>query len=163
MREHEPFFSGRLKQKEKLRSRNVNRGRIEIIGDILEVCLDGVTKRTHIMYKGNLSYSMLRQYTEELIRKGLVEEKNSGSFATTEKGRAFLKYYEGIREMLVENESILDEVALTQVIHSGSKLLSLGVSKKFLQRIEMSDEQERDLLKGILYLRDKAKDLSDGN
>src|SRR5947208_15681875 len=107
MREQEPFFSGKLKQKEKLRSRNVNRGRIEIIGDILQACLDGVTKRTHIMYKGNLRYSMLKEYTEELTRKGLIAEINTSSFATTDKGTAFQKYYEAIREMLAEHESIL--------------------------------------------------------
>jgi len=162
MREQDPFFPNKLKHK-KPRSRNANRGRIEIIGDILEVCLDGVTRRTHIMYRGNLSYLMLREYTEELIRKSLIEEKNSGSFITTEKGRAFLKYYERIREMLAENESNLDEVVFTQVIPTGSKLLSLGLSKKFLQKIKISDEQERDLVKGILYLREKAKDISDGN
>jgi len=162
MREQDPFFPNKLKHK-KPRSRNANRGRIEIIGDILEVCLDGVTRRTHIMYRGNLSYLMLREYTEELIRKSLIEEKNSGSFITTEKGRAFLKYYERIREMLAENESNLDEVVFTQVIPTGSKLLSLGLSKKFLQKIKISDEQERDLVKGILYLREKAQDISDGN
>ena len=74
--------------------------------------MDGVTRRTHIMYRGNLSYLMLREYTEELIRKSLIEEKNSGSFITTEKGRAFLKHYERIREMLAENESNLDEEAV---------------------------------------------------
>jgi len=162
MREQDPFFPNKLKHK-KPRSRNANRGRIEIIGDILEVCLDGVTRRTHIMYRGNLSYLMLKEYTEELIRKSLIEEKNSGSFITTEKGRAFLKHYERIREMLAENESNLDEVVFTQVIPTGSKLLSLGLSKKFLQKIKISDEQERDLVKGILYLREKAKDISDGN
>jgi len=162
MREQDPFFPNKLKHK-KPRSRNANRGRIEIIGDILEVCLDGVTRRTHIMYRGNLSYLMLKEYTEELIRKSLIEEKNSGSFITTEKGRAFLKHYERIREMLAENESNLDEVVFTQVIPTGSKLLSLGLSKKFLQKIKISDEQERDLVKGLLYLREKAKDISDGN
>ena len=162
MREQDPFFPNKLKHK-KPRSRNANRGRIEIIGDILEVCLDGVTRRTHIMYRGNLSYLMLKEYTEELIRKSLIEEKNSGSFITTDKGRAFLKHYERIREMLAENESNLDEVVFTQVIPTGSKLLSLGLSKKFLQKIKISDEQERDLVKGILYLREKAKDISDGN
>jgi len=162
MREQDPFFPNKLKHK-KPRSRNANRGRIEIIGDILEVCLDGVTRRTHIMYRGNLSYLMLKEYTVELIRKSLIEEKNSGSFITTEKGRAFLKHYERIREMLAENESNLDEVVFTQVIPTGSKLLSLGLSKKFLQKIKISDEQERDLVKGILYLREKAQDISDGN
>jgi len=162
MREQEPFFPNKLKHK-KPRSRSANRGRIEIIGDILEVCLDGVTRRTHIMYKGNLSYLMLKEYTEDLIRKDLIGEKNSGSYITTEKGREFLKHYKRIRELLAENESNLDEDVFAQVIPIGSKLLALGLSKKFLQKIKISDEQERDLVKGLLYLREKAKDISDGN
>ncbi len=116
------------------------------------------------MYKGNLSYIMLKEYTKELVRKGLVEEEDAGSFITTEKGRAFLAYYEHIKEMLAENESSLDEVeSCAKVIPACGKLLSLGVSKKFLQQIKISDEQERDLVKGILYLRERVKDLADGN
>jgi predicted transcriptional regulator len=163
MREQDPFFPSKPKHVVGLRPkpRRGNRGRIEIIGDILAVCQEALARRTHVMYKGNLSYVMLREYMEELVRKGLIEERNRGSYLTTEKGRAFLKYYEVIRKMLAEDESNLCQVA--EVITSGSKLLSLGVSSKFLQRTRMSGEQERDLVKGILYLRERARDLYDGN
>lgn len=73
--------------KGKLRSRQANRGRIEIIGDILAVCLEGKAIRTHIMYMGNLSYLVLKEYTKELMEKGLLEEVHGSSYRTTEKGR----------------------------------------------------------------------------
>src|SRR5438105_69967 len=98
------FIDNVMKKKGTMPSRNSNRGRTEIIGDILAVCLERTTRRTHIMYKGNLSYVMLRDYTNELVRKGLIEEEDSGSYITTEKGRAFLTYYERIKEILAENE-----------------------------------------------------------
>jgi len=165
MLEEDGDFIGKvMKKKGTLSSRNSNRGRIEIIGDILAVCLERTTRRTHIMYKGNLSYVMLRDYTNELVRKGLVEEEDSGSYITTEKGRAYLTYYERLKEILAENESSLDEIdSSNQVISSGNRLLSLGVSKRFLEKTRISNEQERDLVKGILYLRERVKELTDGN
>jgi len=107
---------------------------------------------------------MLKEYTKELARKGLVEEELTGSFITTEKGRMFLKFYNQIKELLTENESSFQGVdSSTRIIPGRSKLLSLGVNKRFLQQIKISDEQERDLIKGILYLRDRVKDISNGN
>jgi Predicted transcriptional regulator len=42
-----------------------NRGKIEIIGDILGVCLAGDAKRTHIMYRGNTE----PRHVENLYRR----------------------------------------------------------------------------------------------
>jgi hypothetical protein len=38
------------------------------------------------------------------------------------------------------------------------KLLSLGVDEKFLQEANLSPEQARDLVKGLLYLRERYGD-----
>jgi hypothetical protein len=38
------------------------------------------------------------------------------------------------------------------------KLLELGVNEEFLTKSNMTPEQIRDLLKGILYLRERYKD-----
>ena len=107
---------------------------------------------------------MLKEYTKELSRRGLLEEETTGSFITTEKGRAFLKFYERIKDMLSDHESSTDQMDFgAKIIPSGGKLLALGISKKFLQGVRISEEQERDLVKGILYLRERANDLSEGN
>ncbi|AIF84089.1 hypothetical protein NTE_02032 [Candidatus Nitrososphaera evergladensis SR1] len=38
------------------------------------------------------------------------------------------------------------------------KLLSLGVDEKFLQESNITPEQARDLVKGLLYLRERYAD-----
>jgi predicted transcriptional regulator len=137
-----------------------NRGKIEIIGDILSVCLAGNAKRTHIMYKGNLSHDMLKTYTDELVGKGLVEVAGSkGQFKTTEKGREFLDHYGKIRELLAA-EILQQTPKQDYVTHAGTKLISLGMSQEFLDKVKISSDQARDIMKGMLYLNEryKAKD-----
>lgn len=38
------------------------------------------------------------------------------------------------------------------------KLLSMGVDEKFLQEAKITPAQARDLVKGLLYLRERYKD-----
>jgi len=103
---------------------------------------------------------MLKEYTKELTGKGLLEEHGS-SLRTTEKGRAFLKYYERIKEILAESGLPPDPCSL--YVAAGKKLLSLGVSEKFVSKVRLSDDQATDLIKGILYLKERLQELSDGN
>lgn len=134
-----------------------NRGKIEIIGDILGVCLAGEAKRTHIMYRGNLSHDMLKSYTDELVSKGLVElNAGKGKFKTTEKGKEFLNHYAKIRELLSSDITEL-MIANEGDSHAGTKLLSLGMSHDFLRRVKLSADQARDILKGMLYLNERYK------
>ncbi len=132
-----------------------NRGKIEIIGDILGVCLAGDAKRTHIMYRSNLSHDMLKAYTDELISKGLVElDSTKSHFRTTDRGKDFLNHYSKIREIL----DVSSPVTSTQTGDSanpGNNLQSLGMSQDFLRRVKMSADQARGILKGMLYLKER--------
>jgi predicted transcriptional regulator len=86
--------------------RKNNRGKIQIIGDILSLATSGINK-THIMYKANLSYEQVYLYLEELISKSLIEQAVSAEgvvFRTTEKGRDFLSYYSHLTEFLEEGK-----------------------------------------------------------
>jgi predicted transcriptional regulator len=133
-----------------------NRGRIEIMGDILSVCIAGNIKKTHIMYRGNLSHDMLKAYTDELRKRGLVDfGDGSGKFRTTEKGKEFLYHYEQIKELLASG-SELSEAA--DNMPAGSKLLSLGMNQDFLRKVKISADQARDMIKGILYLKERYRD-----
>ena len=86
--------------------RKNNRGKIQIMGDVLALATSGIRK-THIMYKANLSYEQVYLYLEELIGKRLVAQDVSSDgvvYRTTEKGREFLQYYTHLMEFLEEQK-----------------------------------------------------------
>ena len=88
--------------------RKNNRGKIQIMADIVDLCKAGIRK-THIMYKGNLSYEQINRYLYELLEKELIiQNLNDGvlTYRATEKGRSFLQYY----NMML---SILDEKVIS--------------------------------------------------
>ena len=65
------------------------RDKIEIVHDILAAVSDGARK-THIMYKANLSYKLLVSYLEEMIKADLVLSDDDGIYTLTEDGEEFL-------------------------------------------------------------------------
>ena len=60
------------------------RSRHDIIADILEDAKDGARK-THIMYRVNLSYGQNERYLTALKKAGFINEEK-GVWKTTEKG-----------------------------------------------------------------------------
>jgi len=79
-----------------------HRGRLDIIADILSASLDGV-KKTHLMYRCNLSFRQLKRYLRLLVGKGFLYAVSSDSpdlFETSDKGKKFLKAYEGLRGLM---------------------------------------------------------------
>ena len=86
--------------------RKNNRGRIQIIGDILALATSGIRK-THIMYRANLSYEQAHQYLADIMQKGLVNKYMSADgtiYRTTERGREFLMYYGKLSEFLENSQ-----------------------------------------------------------
>ncbi len=78
------------------------RNKLEIVHDILVVIKDknGRIKPTHVLYKSNLSYSMMEQYLEELISNGLIKEiklKKGKTYQITEKGLSYISQYSLIK------------------------------------------------------------------
>ncbi|MDQ3948243.1 MAG: winged helix-turn-helix domain-containing protein, partial [Thermoproteota archaeon] len=92
---HRPNLSNNLKNMEMMYERKNNRGKIQIMGDVLGLATCGI-KKTHIMYRANLSYEQVHLYLGELIGKRLMAQDVSSNgviYRTTEKGREFLLYY----------------------------------------------------------------------
>ena len=88
--------------------RKNNRGKIQIMGDVLILGTSGIRK-THIMYKANLSYEQVHLYLGELIGKRLIEQDVSPDgvvYRTTEKGREFLLHYTRLMEFLEEEPQV---------------------------------------------------------
>lgn len=74
-----------------------------IIAGILQVC-EQETKRTHVLYRANLSYSMAAEYFSLLIRSGLLQELPGRSLRITDKGRVYLQHFRYIDQMLGKTE-----------------------------------------------------------
>ena len=74
------------------------RNRTDIHHDMLKIIQEnrGKIKRTHLMYKANLSHKQLKLYLNELIESNLIEDKSSETntlILITKKGTDFsIKY-----------------------------------------------------------------------
>jgi len=76
---------------------------MEIMNDILRIVQDRGrnTKKTHLMYKANLSHKQMKSYLDELFKNGLIEGDLSSenySVRITKKGMNFLVKYIQMRE-----------------------------------------------------------------
>ncbi len=103
---HTPNLSNNLKNMEMMMmsERKNNRGKIQIMGDVLALATSGI-KKTHIMYRANLSYEQVHLYLGELIGKRLMVQDVSPDgvvYRTTTKGREFLLSYTRLVEFLEE-------------------------------------------------------------
>jgi len=76
---------------------------LEIIHDVLLAVRKGKVKRTHVMYKANLSPKMLDQYLKDMISREFVDENKIGSgkvYSLTEKGYKYLQEYSVIVDFI---------------------------------------------------------------
>ena len=81
----------------------MRRTRIDIINDMLMAIVNkgGAIKPTHLLYKSNLSHTLMKEYVSELISKKLIGEqplKRGKNFTITEKGRKFSREYKKMKE-----------------------------------------------------------------
>ncbi len=86
------------------------RERIDIIADILQI-VSKDAKKTHIMYRANLSYGVLQKYITNLIESALMSFKpESGCYLITDKGFQFLQTYKEYRKSNRAVEKRLSEI-----------------------------------------------------
>jgi predicted transcriptional regulator len=77
-----------------------NRGRVEIMGQILEVA-NGCSSVTQIMHKAFLSHTQVKEYVNALIHNGLLRyDLTPQTYKITEKGMRFLQIYNEIDDMI---------------------------------------------------------------
>ena len=77
------------------------RDRLEIFHDMLKAInnKNGKIKPTHLMYKSNLSHSMLNEYLVELIKRKFIEEietSDGKSYIITKAGLEYIEKYSSI-------------------------------------------------------------------
>ena len=77
------------------------RDRIEITANILEIAKDG-SRKTRIMYLGNLSFDLVQKYLSQLEQLNLVEVKDTPGgekmYFITAKGERFLSDFRELQK-----------------------------------------------------------------
>jgi predicted transcriptional regulator len=86
----------------------LHRSRIDIMANILQEANKGA-KKTHVMYRCNLSFRQLNAYLEFLVEMGFLEtitmktenKEDAQLFKTTRKGRDLVEAYHNLKALLV--------------------------------------------------------------
>lgn len=74
-----------------------NRSYLDIIAEILRIARTGASK-SRIVFRANINFKMLREYTEKLAKVGLMR-KEGRLFKTTEKGSEYLEHYRNLKRV----------------------------------------------------------------
>ena len=76
---------------------NKRRSNIEISADILKVAMNGA-KKSHIVYRANLNFDVVKRYLKRLNEAGLINlpSLNGHIFKTTSKGKEYINQYENL-------------------------------------------------------------------
>ena len=88
----------------------MSRSKLEMYIDVLDIlAFKGPLKLTHIMYKSNLNFNVLKEQLDFLIKNSLVEERivkrGRVVYALTQKGTSVLKAFREIKQLFpIEEE-----------------------------------------------------------
>lgn len=81
----------------------MRRNDLDICADILHVTRHGA-KKTHIVYRANLNFNMVKKYFKRLIGGGLLTLAD-GHYTTTDKGLDWLTRYEAFTHVPMSPEA----------------------------------------------------------
>ena len=84
------------------------RSRYEIVHDILDQCQNGA-KKTWVMYRANLSYDLTTNYLNDLVKRGLIENKE-GLYYITDKGKQLLEVLKAWKEKKKELDELVKQI-----------------------------------------------------
>lgn len=93
------------------------RNDLDIMKDILELCLDRPSGKTVIMYRANLSYRQLQGHLRICEKIGLLKKQIQGSrvvYVTTDKGIQFLEAFNKITSLMVPTPSESKRVKIAE-------------------------------------------------
>jgi predicted transcriptional regulator len=101
-------------------SKRQYRNRIEITANILEIAKEG-SRKTRIMYLGNLSFDLVQKYLGQLQQLGLIEAKRNDTgeriYTITPRGKRFLSDYHDLQkhsEIATTKKQILENALVAQ-------------------------------------------------
>jgi predicted transcriptional regulator len=82
------------------------RDKLDIMKDILTLCLGPDMKKTQITYKSNLNFQKASEFIEWLKFHELVQEEKKGVYKTTLAGETMLHKLEKLTTVLSESEKM---------------------------------------------------------
>lgn len=86
---------------------------------IVQLCSTGQKKKTHIMYKANLSGGQNSYYLQELLHSKLIVQDKADDgclvYRTTQKGREYLGHYYQMMELMEIIQSRVNKVVAPNV------------------------------------------------
>jgi predicted transcriptional regulator len=88
------------------REKQQKRNRFETMFTILRLCTKG-SKKTHIMYRANLSHQQLEKYLAILLERNLLAIEE-GSYVTTPRGMVFIEKFKELNNFMDEGNSNLN-------------------------------------------------------
>jgi len=86
---------------------------MEVKIDILQAIAEGAGRPTHIMYRSNLSWAVMRNFIKILEEQGLVSSnivEGRKNFVLTQKGIRVLETYSNVRKQL-ESPQLIAQLA----------------------------------------------------
>lgn len=94
-----------------------HRSKVDIVYDILVSAMGAGAKKTHILYKANISSTQVESYFSALLAHNLLaraqDVEGSNIYRTTEKGRKFVECCDELRSLigLVMNNRRIDPMS----------------------------------------------------
>lgn len=94
-----------------------HRSKVDIVYDILVSAMGAGAKKTHILYRANISSTQVESYFSALLAHNLLEKAHdmdgNNVFRTTQKGSKFIECCEEIRSLigLVMNNRRIDPMS----------------------------------------------------
>ena len=76
---------------------------MDILNDVLKLCLDTPQLKSAIMYKANLSYRQVEVHLTICVRRELLKKQIEGSrvvYITTKRGMKFLEIFDMLKNLL---------------------------------------------------------------
>ncbi len=105
------------------------RNKLQIIAEILETIKDGARK-THIMYRANLSYKLLCKYLGDVLECEFARIEDGDRYVVAPRGKRFLKKYrayQDLRERVNEElREVAKERAMLEQMYTNSRLQNHG-------------------------------------
>jgi len=76
------------------------RDELEILSEVLKIAKDGA-KKSHIVYKANLNFKIVKDYLDTLMRSNMITLEGR-NYKTTERGLRYINNHKDLIELFAQ-------------------------------------------------------------